>query len=1535
MKAGMEHEAADGAGMAVIGLAGRFPGARNVAEFWRNLRDGVESVHRFTDDELRAAGIPAEVLAHPNYVKARPRLADIDLFDAEFFGFNPREAEVLDPQQRLFLECVWEAIEEAGYAPEHCPGAISLFAGASASSYYAHHVLANPEAVSLVGSFQAFLSNIQDSLATRVAYKLNLRGACYSVQTFCSTSLVAVHLAAQALANLECDVAVAGGVSVQVPQEGGYWFQEGGILAPDGHCRAFDARAQGTLFGNGVGVVVLKRLEDAVADGDFIHAIIRGTATNNDGALKVSYTAPSVAGQAAVIVEALANAGVSPDQITYLEAHGTGTALGDPTEVAALTKAFRSGTRRNGYCALGSVKSNIGHLDAAAGVASLIKTILALRHREIPATLHFTAPHPEIDFARSPFYVCQQRTDWRPEAGPRLAGVSSFGIGGTNAHVIVQEAPVREPSGPSRPWQILPLSARTRAALDRATLDLAAHLREHLDQPLADVAYTLQLGRRSFSHRRVITCQSQAEALQALENSESSRCVTLHQERRNSPVVFMFPGQGAQHVQMGAALYQHEPVFREALDRCAAELQPHLGLDLRTVLYSPAENAASAASTLLQTAIAQPALFAVEYAQARLWQSWGIQPSAMIGHSLGEYVAACLAGVMPLADALRLVARRGALMQAQPPGAMMAVPLSADEVQAAVRTSGWEGALSLAAVNGPTLCVVSGESAVIDQFQAMLAAQGRDGRRLHTSHAFHSAMMDPVLAPFTECVRGVRLQPPTIPYLSNLTGTWIQAAQATDPAYWVNHLRHPVRFHDGIRTLTEDESRVLLEVGPGRTLATLARQASPGRAGILASGRAPQEEGSDLADAAGALGRLWLAGVEPDWPRYYSGQRRQRVPLPTYPFERKRFWIEPQKRAEAVKASRHGLVKRADVSQWFYLPAWKSAARPQSQPTMEQNACTWLVFADRTGLGAELIRRLNAAGHTVRRVTPGDAFSSAGPSAWVLRPGCPEDYGALATALRHAGRLPQRMVHLWSLDAPGAGEDGLRAAQDLGFYSLLHWVQAWNQAGLAEPVQLRVVTHQALEVTGDEELDPVQATTLAACRVIPQECHSIAVGSIDLHWSSAHRGLESCVDGLLEELTADAVEPVVAWRGRQRWLPAYEPIALQNPTVSPWQERGAYLITGGLGGVGMVLAECLARDARARLVLISRTSLPPREDQDAWLKDHAPTDPVSRRIERVRALEALGAEVLTVAADVADEGQMRVALAQARARFGQLHGVIHAAGELDKSTFLPVTQLGREACERQFLSKVTGLRVLERLLRDDPPAFCLLTSSLSAVLGGLGYCAYAAANAYMDAFARQQNRAAGTRWMSVNWDEWHLGAGTGEGQTAVARAAILPREGADAFRRLVSTRQLAQVIVSTSELEPRVNQWVRLASLRRDLETPDSTVSVHSRPNLSTAYTAPEGDMERTIAAIWQKLLGIGQVGRHDNFFELGGHSLLATQLLSRLRQAFEVDLPLPAIFDAPTPAELARRVQTVQSLTRPAPSAGEAEAGEREEIEI
>jgi acyl transferase domain-containing protein len=1308
-------------------------------------------------------------------------------------------------------------------------------------------------------------------------------------------------------------------------------YVQGGVLSPDGHCRPFDADAQGTVKGNGVGVIVLKRLADALREGDTIHAIVKGSAINNDGARKAGFTAPSEDGQVEVLAEAMAMADVDPETITYVETHGTGTRLGDQIEVAALTRAFRACTDAEGFCGLGSVKSNIGHLDAAAGIAGLIKTVLALKNKMIPPSLHFVQPNPEIGLAGSPFYVNATLREWQADGHPRRAGVSAFGLGGTNAHIVLEEAPPPEPAGESRPWQLILLSAKTDSALETATRNLAEYLKQHPAAELADVAYTLKVGRKAFDHRRVLVCQNVDSAVAALETQDSASILTGVHEISERPVAFMFPGMGDQYVNMALGLYQSEPTFRAHIDHCSDILKAYPGLSLRETLYPvkqadkatrepdlalrPAsstidlqgmlqrgkEQTDEATQRLNQASLAHPALFAVEYSLAQLLMEWGVCPQAMIGHSVGEYVAACLSGVLSLESALGLVAQRAKMVQEMPGGAMLAVPLSEKNVQSLLGDE-----LSLSAVNGNSSCVIAGPTEAIIALEDSLAKKDIAYRRVQTSHAFHSKMLEPMVDPFIELVRTVELRTPEIPYVSNVTGTWITADQATDPAYWAQHLCQPVRFADGVDVLWQEPEQVLLQVGPGQTLSSLVIQHWGGGSAVervLPSLPYAHDRQPDKAFLLTTLGRLWLSGVAVDWSRFYAGEHRHRISLPTYPLERKRYWIDPAERERAARARQVSPEEKLHLDDWFYLPSWKATVppppfNPQERTEQKQH---WLVFTDKRGIGAGITEQLEHAKQDVISVLIGRDFCRVDDQTYTVNPRNQSDYYALIEDLGASDRIPDRIVHLWSL-RPGQGEqpetESFEATQNTGFYSLLFLGQALGKQVVTKPLHLFVVSSGMCEAGGDA-VCPEQATLLGPCKVIPQEYTNVVCRNIDVVIPEPASWQEKRLVGqLLAEVTTRSPDVVVAYRDHHRWAQDFEAIKVDIATrrSMPLREKGVYLITGGLGMIGLTLARFLAESVQARLVLTSRSGLPARAEWEQWLASHDDEDLVGERIKAVQRLEKLG-NVLIVSADVADQQQMRAAIAETRAKFGEINGVIHAAGIIAPETFTTIADTDRGHCELHFRPKIQGLCVLDRVLQEHGERldFCLLLSSLSTVLGGLGFVAYASANAFLDAFAYRHNSSNSEAWICVDWD-----------------GGATPAETVQAFRRILSMGPVTRVVVSSRDLKANIDKWIKLKDLwEKDAET---VKSLHLRPNLQSPYVAPGSKVEQEIASIWQELLGIAQVGTHDNFFQLGGNSLLGTLLASELRKEFQVQVPLDMLFAAPTVAALAQEVEKARS---------------------
>jgi len=1515
--------------IAIIGMAGRFPGANNIDEYWEALRNGVEAISYFTDAEMEAAGVEAAQYQDAHYVNAGGVLPDIDLFDASFFGFYPREADIIDPQQRVFLETAWTALENAAYDPDKYDGLIGIYGGSSLSTYLIFNLMTNSVIRQTVHGYQLTIANDKDFLPTRVSYKLNLRGPSVNIQTACSTSLVATHMACQSLLDYQCDMALAGGVAIRLPQKSGYLYQEGGIASPDGHCRPFSFDAQGTVGGDGVGIVVLKRLNDAIADGDHIYAVIKGTAINNDGSLKVGYTAPSVKGQAEVITTAQALASVHPESISYIEAHGTGTSLGDPIEIEALTQVFRQHTEKKQFCAIGSVKANIGHLDAAAGVAGLIKTAMALYKEELPPSINFLRPNPQIDLANSPFYVQTELSAWESDRESRRAAVSSFGMGGTNSHAVLEQAPASIPSSPSRPWQLVLLSARTPSALNQATSNLENYVEDHPDDNLADIAFTYHIGRKDFKYRQAAVVQDINDLSAVLKAGQSDRLIDFATDYAQRPVVFMFSGQGAQYPNMARGLYAHEPVFQNYVDICCGLLEPELGLDLRSLLFPARGEHESAAEQLRQTRFTQPALFTIEYALSQLWMQWGIQPESMIGHSIGEYVAACLAGVFSLEDALSLVSARGRLMQSLPGGSMLSVQLSETELQPYLNA---DSRLSLATINGAALCVISGPHEAVDALEEELDRQGEGHRRLNTSHAFHSQMMEPILDPFAELVAKIGPRPPVIPFVSNVTGTWIREQEAIDPTYWSRHIRQAVRFADGVAELAQEPARVLLEVGPSNTLMRLAQwhPAFQQEAVALSSLRQPKQHRSDVSYLQETLGRLWLSGVSVDWSGYYQDERRQRLPLPTYPFERQRHWIEAHERSSILPRIVDDSSKRKEIAEWFYLPTWKRAPLGTSRQHEGNSDRKWLVFSQDGGVSQTIAEVLAEKLDSLVRVKIGEEYAQIDDVTFTLDPDQPSDFDALMSALHTQGKMPTDIVHTPCLDSDNS-------VQMADLYGLLHLMRSLGASGSSKPINVAILSTNVLDVTGEESLVPEKAAVLGFCRVVSQESPNITCRIIDVSAPQPDPlQAKRLFDNIIFELTSPLVDITVAYRGSHRWVQAFDRIQLDDEFNERTRIRsnGVYFITGGLGQLGMITAEYLAREAHARLVLVGRTPLPEPDQWTRWLDEHDEMDDVSEKIRRIRLLEGLGVEVLVVSADVADVAQMEQALASTFKQFGELHGVIHSAGLVGESAMQPIDGTSLDLLARHFRPKADGLRVLGTLLQHFELDFVLVQSSLSTVLGGLGMASYAAANSYADAFAAKQSRQNHAQWLSVNWDGWRFSdngrAVDAPVGVALAETAITPEEGTEALDRIFALDGISRIVVSTTDLEARFDRWVRPRPLDRLTEKEDAApaASLHVRPVMGVEYIAPRSDLERSIVELWQEVLGIGPIGVDDDFFALGGHSLLATQIVSRLRDMHGVSLPLRALFESSTTAGLAllieqeRTEKTDDDLSYPTPVA-------------
>ena len=1492
--------------VAVVGMAGRYPGARNIEEFWKNLEKGTNCITSFTGKELLACGVDPALIANPNYVKAAGVYENTYLFDAAFFGYTPAEAELIDPQHRVFLECCWEALEHAGYDSWGYEGRIGVFAG-SGRTEYLRELLSNPRIRELTDAWALSTYNDKDFLSLRAGYDLNLRGPCITVQTTCSTSLTSITLACQSLLSYQSDIVLAGGVTLSTKERAGYLYQEGGVRSRDGRNRAFDADASGTVGASGVGVVVLKRLEDALAEHDSIHAVILGFGLNNDGASRASFVAPGRDGQAAVIRDALAMAGVNPETIGFVECHGTATRIGDPIEIAALTQAFRSYTSKRNFCAVGSVKSNIGHTDNAAGVAGFTKAVLSLKHKLIPPTTHFRRPNPEIDFANSPFFVNPETQDWKTEL-PRRAAVTSLGAGGTNAHVILEEAPLLLPSASHRPWHLLVWSAKSSSALQRMSGNLHAHFSKHSEDSIADAEYTLQIGRRTFPYRHFLVCTDHSDAVKKLGQFSALNISNSCSDRGTPPVTFLFPGQGPQYLNMGRELYECESVFHKELALCAEHLKPELGLDICSLLYPKIDHEATARQ-LDQTQYTTSCLFAVEYALAKLWISWGVKPDCMIGHSIGEYVVACLAGVLSLSDALRLVSTRGRLMQGLPGGSMMAVLMTERDLR--LRLESIPG-ISLAAVNGPSVCVVSGPTDVVIELEKNLTKQEIVCRKLRISHACHSAMMDPILEDFRREVQRTPLHEPQVRYISSLTGNWITPEEATSPDYWVDHLRWTVQFARGLEKLFQEPRRAFLEVGPGRTLSSLVEQ-HPSRSSdhicVSSLPRPKDDLQTDLELTLTTLGQLWLEGISPDWKAFHAADTCYRIPLPSYPFEGKYYRANEttqREQVESIPASTK--PTRMEMPKWFYAPSWRRTA-PVNPVQDEDDAC-WLVFLDSCGLGSELVGSLLGNQKEVFTVSPGTRFEQQSSHAFSISPGRREGYELLVHKLENSGKNHWKIIHLWSVLQEKNNSEELSSMErvlESSFYSLLHLGAVLSERNPDVRVQIQIVSNSLQDVVGEPTFCPTRATLLGPCKAMAIEGSNIQICHADICLQDDPVIRIALIDLLLSEFSPNFADEVIAFRNRCRWTQSFElfePPAIQQKL----RPGGVYLITGGRGGLGLVFAEYFAQQCQAKLALIDDSGFPDKNEWPSWLDKNEECEAICTTIRKLLHLEWLGSEVMICKADVSDLQAMQEALIRIQNRFGAIHGVIHSAGKVANVT---MGQLGRKQPSEILAPKVKGTLVLSKLLRDHSLDFFVLCSSANGILGARGHPDYASANAFQDAFAVSRNTFTGTNVYSIGWDRWaEVGMGTKDSSAAPIEVSdwpdsweILPGEGVQVLRHVLSQTRLPHIAICPIEMHHLVRKLRTKAK-----KAPPKAESVagkaahlHPRPNLPVLYIAPRNEVEQAICSVWQDTFGIEMIGINDSFDQLGGHSLLAIQVAARISKLFGIDFSVAALYKQPT----------------------------------
>jgi len=1543
--------------IAVIGMAGRFPGAGNISQYWENLKQGVESICFFPDEELRKEGINPQLLSLPNYVKARGFLKDIEYFDAAFFGYTPAEAVLMDPQVRAMLECAWEALEDAAVDPDTFKGSIGVYVGASDNMGWRFWLALTGMESNM--KFSDSLLVTPNLFATRLSYQLNLTGPSTTINSACSTSLVAIHKACRELLGGECDIALAGGVSITVPQKIGYFYEEGMIESRDGHCRAFDSQASGTVFGSGAAIVILKRLDDAFADGNHIHAVIKGSAVNNDGRRKVGYTAPSVEGQSEVIRSALQVAEIDPDTIGYIETHGTGTALGDSIEIKALTRAMNRD--KTNPCILGAVKTNIGHLDAASGAAGFIKAVLCIKNRYIPPTIHFITPNPSLGLEDTPFIVSNRLVPWERKGDqPLRAGVSSFGIGGTNAHLILEEAPA-VPASPAQtgpgsnldPHQLLVISARSSDALENATARLADYLKTNNNANIRDVAYTLQAGRKAFVHRRAVVSDSVEQAIDLLSQCDPASVQTMLAGEEYPHTVLMLAGQGSQYVDMGRQLYENLWFFRREMDRCFEILKPLMGFDLREIIYpgiggTPAvllstaaagtKEKEDAAGRLNRTDIAQPLIFAFEYALARLIMEWGIKPDVMIGYSFGEYVAACLSGVFSLEDGLKLVVQRGRIMQQLPIGGMLSVPLPEEELLPLLGHD-----LAIAIVNEPS-CIVAGTEEALARLEAELKQRRIMGMRLKTNFAAHTAMMDDAVHTFEQSMSTVKLDKPRMPYISGVTGEWIKDEEAADPRYWIKHLKETIRFSRGILNILKErpEPGLFIEIGPGRDLAVLVKRytdESKNKKQVINLVRPEGKEVSDTRYLMRQIGRLWMFRQKIDWKAIHrspgkTGNHPRLLSLPTYPFEKKRYWVDldikqAMNQPPAVEEMWNRLGRKSDLSEWTYLPSWKRSERRGKKTA--GGLCV-LFVRQYPGMPADSLGTLlEEKGFSVVKIIPGDRFEKQNEHYYTIDPHVPDHYDRLLEDLASKKSIKQGpsdywFIHAWNAGDPGKTgiekqehrilhEDDVEEAQHYGFYSLMALAQALGKEKhpAGRQTRLLMVSLRMQTVMGEPVSNPAPAPVLGVIRVMRREyphisCRSVDFDAIDpVSTASIAREMEIMAGEKINDIHMG--EETVAYRKGIRWVGTFEQVLLEKPTeeekksLEILKPRGnsVYLIIGGLGGLGLEVAQYLASEGSAHLILTGKT----------------PGKAVSPAIkEKIRQMEQKGGKVTVQTLDAADSTQMDALLSGIARQFGHLDGVFFCAGSTDTGGMIQGRRdkKKQEITQAVFSPKARGPVILDRLLQEKGiiPRFIVLFSSMASFGGPYGEVAYAAANAFLDSYCHyrpeQEIDTPRPRLICINWSGWQqVGMAVeavkrmNENPGEILKDEITPAEGIDVLERILAA-PYPHVFVSPRDL----HEMCRIGSAeKRDVpqtppvSSPQGTAGpqFHPRPELDTPYTHPSTDTQLKLANIWQDFFGLDKVGIDDDFFDLGGDSLKAMAAAVHIERTFEIDITVVDFF--------------------------------------
>ncbi|SHL03990.1 type I polyketide synthase [Flavobacterium chilense] len=1454
--------------IAIIGISCKFSNSENPSEFWKNLKEGNEMIQFYSDEELLGFGVDKNTINNPNYVKRKTSIENSDSFDYPFFSYTKDEANLMDPQIRLLHEQVWSALEDAGYNVTTYTEKVGMYMTAEDNfNWIAHSIISKNKNVD---PFYLSLINNKNFISSLISYNLNLKGPSMVVDTACSSSLTTVHLASRSLLLRECSIAIAGGVNLNTRRTKGHFYQEGMIGSKDGYCRAFDSESTGTTGAEGTGVVVLKRLEEAIKDRDNIYAVIRSSAVNNDGKRKVGFTAPSVKGQAECIRMAHKMANVPYNTISYIEAHGTGTKLGDPIEIEALNQAFNYDTSHS--CAVGSLKANIGHLGNAAGIGGLIKTTLSLKNRIIPPLLHYKKPNPEINFDGGPFFANPELKKWESDNSlPLRAGVSSFGIGGTNVHAILEEFKKAEPNNHSRPYQLISYSAKSQNAVSNYTTKLKKFVTNEVFQ-LADLAYTLKVGRTDFLYKNFTVAKDKDELLSNLENKKEQFLI----EKEKRDLVFMFSGQGTQYYKMAEDLYKYESDFKFYMDQGFKILFDITGQDYSEIIgYKP--NNILDPNLINETQYTQPILFLVEYALASVLLKWGIKPKNMIGHSLGEYAAACIAEVFSLEDALKLIVKRSQLMSEVEKGSMAAIDAPIDEIIEFLNNN-----LSIAAINSESSCVVSGNKKDIEDFTQTLSLNEISFSVLKTSHAFHSNMMDSILEKYEKEFKHIKLSNPKMPFISNLTGKQILDEEATSSKYWIRHLRETVNFKDGIDFILQKSNAIFIEIGPGKTLLTLSKQNQrySNKNVAIELVRRFNESIDDNQKFTNAIGQIWNQGIKVDWNEYYSLEERYRISAPTYCFDNFKldFIVEPFSKL----ASNENSNDIKPFNEWFYIPNWKKCFLSKNKENKEQQQ--YLIFSDGKPLITALIKQLRTEGNKIIEVKNASTFEIISDQLITVNPFNDDDYLELFKQFTANNIQIDQIIFNWSFE--NTDQKTLQSVFSI-FNNICSSLIDYSPGRSKKITLLTNLNH---EILGDEESNVTMAASMKQLYVFAQENPNIFSCSIDVSQDKDDVGL---VFKVIDDLKYNYSDTTIAFRNQNRWVEFYENFNLiEKDNSSYLKENKTYLITGGLGKVGKALALHLCDTYHSKVILTGRTIIPSEEFWDTVLADKEANPKLINAIEDLKVLKEKNRPVFYYSGDVSDFNSFSRVIENIEETHGNISGIIHAAGNIDNATFKPVENLNSDIVLQQFLPKVQGTINLDIIFKNKPLDFVWVTSSLASVLGGLTFGAYSVANAFIDSFINNKRKEL-QNWFCINLD-------------GLVEDRINHQKLIEVFENTFSIGNNPQVILSVKD----PNSF----KLRNDLDIKPEDLSdndrVIDRNSLSVEYFEPETLIEEELCTMVQSFFGYKKIGVLDNFFEIGGDSLKAMTMIKRINKLFGIEISIQDFYSNPSIRELSNEIE-------------------------